>query len=171
MTPYLILFIIISIGITNAYAYLPNSNTVNQVLTPVTVFGKTYHLQVNNTTYDIYYGFHVVNTTIQKITLVPEHNAMHLDLTKSNETDTMWMHFSQSVISADKNNFVLYVGGKETRYELAESDHSTVMGFNVPANSTSVDIQGTQVIPEFPISLVVTTISFAIIIYGARFFK
>ncbi len=171
MKPYLILLIVISIGITNAYAYLPNPNTVNQVVTPVAVFGKTYHLQINNSTYDIYYGFHVVNTVVQKITLVPEHNTMHLDLTKSNETDTMWMHFPQSVISADQNNFVLYVNGQETKYELAESDHSTVMGFNVPANSTSVDIQGTQVMPEFPTSLVVATISFAIMIYGARFFK
>lgn len=169
MKPYLILLIVASTVITNAYAYLPNPDVVSQLITP-SVVGKTYHLQVNNSTYNIYYGFDVVDT-LQKITLVPEHNAMHLDLTKSNQTDLMWIQFPQSVLSADKNNFVLYIDGQEKKYELAETNHSTVMGLVVPANSTSVDIQGTRVIPEFPISIVVVTISFAIMIYGTRFFK
>ena len=171
MNPFLVLLIVISIGIANAYAYSPNPDTTHQMITPVTVFGKTYHLQVNNSTYDIYYGFDVVNTMVQKITLVPEHDTMHLDLTKSNETDAMWIHFPMSVISADKNNFVLYIDGQEKKYELTESDHSIVMGFVVPANAQSVDIQGTNVIPEFPIVAIVSVISFAIVIYSTKFFK
>ena len=171
MNLFLVLLIVISIGVANAYAYSPNPDTTHQMITPVTVFGKTYHLQVDNSTYDIYYGFDTANTLIQKITLVPEHNTMHLDLTKSNETDAMWIHFPISVISADKNDFVLYIDGQEKKYELTESDHSIVMGFVVPANAQSVDIQGTRVIPEFPIAAVVTTISFAMVIYGTRFFK
>lgn len=156
---------------TSVYAYTPSPQHANQMITPVTVFGKTYHLQANGSTYDIYYGFDVVNTVVDKITLIPEHNTMHLVLTKSNETDSMWVQFPQSLISAEKNNFVLYIDGKEEKYELADSDHSTIMGFVVSANSTSVDIQGTKIIPEFPISVIVSIISFSFVIYISRFFR
>lgn len=167
MKYHALLLLVATVSMASVYAYSPNTH----MITPVKVFGKTYNLQANGTTYDIYYGFDVVNTIIEKITLVPEQNTMHLDLSRSNQSDSMWMQFPQAVISADKNNFVLYIDGQEKKYELAVSDHSTVMGFVVPANSTSVDIQGTRIVPEFPTAIIIATLSFVIVIYSTRFIK
>lgn len=167
MKYYTLLLLVVTVSMTSVYAYSPNA----QMITPVKVFGKTYTLQVNGTTYDIYYGFNEVDTIIEKATLVPEKNTMHLDLSQSNMSDAMWMQFPQALISADKNNFVLYVDGQQEKYELSESDHHTVMGFVVPTNSTAVDIQGTRTVPEFPTAMIVAAISFVIVIYCTRFIK
>ncbi len=83
---------------------------------------------------------------------------MQIGLKEVTETDAMWIQFPQNLISAENNNFVLYVDGQEKKYELATSDHSTVMGFMVPTNATLVEIQGTHVVPEFPISATVAII-------------
>ncbi len=164
---YYVIILVVSMSMTSAYAYSPNV----QILAPVTVFGKNYHLEINGSGYDIYYGFRWTNNVIEKINFLPERNTMHIDLSRSNETDAIWIHIPQEVISADKNNFVVYVDGQEKKYELAESDHSIVLSFLIPANSTSIDIQGTRVIPEFPTAIVVAVISFVIVIYSTRFIK
>ena len=84
----------------------------------------------------------------------------------------MWIQFPQSLLSAENNNFVLYVDGQESKYELATSDHSTIMGFTVPTNTSIVKIQGTHIVPEFPMStVVVMAIGFVTIIFGIRMNK
>ncbi|MDE1812944.1 MAG: hypothetical protein KGH85_08805, partial [Thaumarchaeota archaeon] len=66
------------------------------------------------------------------------------------------------------NNFILYIDGQEKKYELATSDHSTIMGFTVPTSAKIVSIQGTHVVPEFPISTTITMmIGFMITTLGA----
>lgn len=80
----------------------------------------------------------------------------------------MWIQFPQNLISAENNNFVLYIDGQKKKYELATYDHSTIMGFIVPTSAKTIYIQGTHVVPEFPTSTTITMmISFMIIILGA----
>lgn len=132
------------------------------VTNPISVFGKTYNLQVDNKTYPLYYGFHYTGATASRISLVPESNSIQISLQNVTETDTMWIYIPQSVISADNNQFLLYVDGKNISYEIATFSHSTILGFNVNANAHEVQIQGTRVIPEFSTSvLYVTVIGFA----------
>ena len=140
-------------GFTSASAEILNPRIVHAIVSsPVSVFGKTYSLQVENKTYNIYYGFKFTYASAANILLVPEHNSMQISLKEVTETDAMWIQFPQNLISAENNNFVLYVDGQEKKYELATSDHSTIMGFTVPTNATLVEIQGTHIVPEFPIS-------------------
>lgn len=150
------IILISSFGFTSASAdHIINPNTVHAIVTnPVAIFGKTYPLQVDNKTYPIYYGFNLTYATASNISLVKEHDSMQISLNGVKETDAMWIHIPQDVISADNNNFVVYVDGQEIKYELAISGHSTVMGFMVPTNAQLVEIQGTRIIPEFPISAV-----------------
>ena len=136
------------------------------------MYGKTYPIQVDNRTYNIYYGFNFTYASATNILLVPEHNSMQIGLKEVTEYDDMWIQFPQNLISAENNNFVLYVGGQEEKYVLATSDHSTVMEFMVPTNATLVEIQGTHIVPEFPISATSTMmISFMAIILGTKIIR
>src|SRR6185312_4551366 len=53
----------------------------------------------------------------------------------------------------------------------ATSEHSTIMGFTVPTNTTLVEIQGTHVVPEFPslVPILLSSIIFVIAFYRIRF--
>ncbi|MDE1844421.1 MAG: hypothetical protein KGI10_03735 [Thaumarchaeota archaeon] len=134
------------------------------VSNPVSVFGNTYNLQVDNKTYPIYYGFHTTSAVASDILLVPEHNSVQISLKNMTEVDTMWVYIPQAIISADGNNFVLYVDGQNEKYELATSGHSTIMGFTVAANAHTVEIQGTSIIPEFPISMSAMAVGFLLLL-------
>jgi hypothetical protein len=171
-TTILLVFVILvsSIGFTYASAQMPDPKTVPKIVSsPVSVFGKTYSLQVDNKTYNIYYGFKFTYANAENISLVSDHNSMQINLNGITETDSMWIQFPQDLVSAENNNFILYVDGHEKKYELATSDHSTIMGFTVPTNTTRVEIQGTHVIPEFPTSATVAMmIGFIIVILRIR---
>jgi hypothetical protein len=142
------------IGFVSASAYdVLNPKIVHAVITtPVSVFGKNYDLQINNKTYPIYYGFNVTYAVASNISFTPEDNSILITLKNVTETDAMWIQFPQSIISADRNNFALYVDGNNEKYEIATSGHSIILGFMVTADTHLIKIQGTQSIPEFPLS-------------------
>jgi hypothetical protein len=171
-TTILLVFIILisSIGFTFASAEILDPKTVPKIVSsPVSVFGKIYSLQADNKTYNIYYGFKFTYANVENISLVLDHNSMQINLNGITETDSMWIQFPQDLVSAENNNFILYADGHEEKYELATSDHSTIMGFTVPTNTTRIEIQGTRVIPEFPTSATVAMmIGFIIAIIRIR---
>jgi hypothetical protein len=143
--------LISSIGFTSTSAEILNPKIVHAIVSNLaSIYGKTYHLQVGSKISDIYYGFNITYANVTNILLIPDHNSMQISLKEVTESDAMWIQFPQDLISAENNKFVLYVDGKEKKYELATSAHSTVMGFMVPMNATLVEIQGTRVVPEFP---------------------
>ena len=165
----LIVTVVISSSFASASAEILDPRIVHAVVSsPVSVFGKTHTLQVYNSTYNIYYGFKFTYANASKILLVPDHNLMQISLNGVTETDAMWIQFPQSLISAENNNFVLYVDGQEKKYELATSNHSTIMGFTVPTNTTLVEIQGTHVVPEFPFIVPILFFSFVSVIVFYR---
>ena len=158
-TPILLVSIMLisSSGFVSASAYnMPlNPKIVHAVTTnPVSVFGKNYDLHVDNKTYSIYYGFNVTYAVFSNISLIPEHDSIQITLKNVTDADAMWISIPQSIISADRNNFTLYVDGQNEKYEIATSGHSTIMGFMVAADTHLVEIQGTRIIPEFQTSTV-----------------
>ncbi|MCI0560604.1 MAG: hypothetical protein MN733_19120, partial [Nitrososphaera sp.] len=68
---------------------------------------------------------------------------------------------------------VVMAGGANVTYtKTAETDNSTTISFAVPEGSTTVDIMGTMVIPEFPVvAAVILGASIAAIIGYTRFAK
>jgi hypothetical protein len=169
----LVLIILVSsIGFIHASAEILNTKMVHAMMSNLaSVYGKTYPLQVDNTTYNIYYGFNVTYATATNISLHPEHNLIQIDLKDVTDADGMWIQIPQNLISAEKNNFVIHVNGQEKKYELATSGHSTIIGFMIPTNTTRVEIQGTHVVPEFPFAIPIFLASFVSVIafYGIRF--
>lgn len=158
-TPILLLFIIVilSIGFTCASAeQILNSRIIHAIVSnPVSVFGKTYSVQVENKTYNVYYGFNATYASVTNIYLSPDHNSLRIGLKDVTEDDAMWIQFPQNLVSTANNSFVLHVDGQEKKYEFATSDHSIVLGFMVPKNVQLVEIQGSRTIPEFPISVTI----------------
>lgn len=165
------IILVSSIGFTNAKAdQMLNPAVVHAIVSnPVSIYGKTYPLQVENKTYNVYYGFNLTYATATNISIAPENKTMQINLKEVTTTDAMWINFPQDLISAENNNFVLYVDGQEKKYELATSGHSIVMGFMVPANVKLVEIQGTRAIPEFPefaTTIIMASFMFIIILHA-----
>jgi hypothetical protein len=149
----------LSIGFTSASAEILNPRMVHAIMSHlISVYGKTYSLQVDNKTFTIYYGSNFTYANATNILLVPDHNSMQISLKDVTESDAMWIQFPQNLISAENNNYVLYVDGQEKKYEYATSGHSIIMGFMVPTNATLVEIQGTHVVPEFPFAVIILII-------------
>ena len=147
------IILISSVCFTSASSEILNPNLVHAAVSDLaSVYGKTYPVQVDGKTYNIHYGFKFTYANVTNIMFVPVHNSIQIHLTGVTEDEAMWIQFPQSLIYAANNNFIVSVGEKEKKYELATSDHSIVMGFMVPENGTFVEIQGTSVVPEFPIS-------------------
>lgn len=145
------MILISSIGFTSASAEILTFRILHGAVTNfASVFGKTYPLQVDGNIYNIHYGFNLTYANATNVLLVPENNSMKIILKGVNTDDAMWIQFPQDLVSADKNNFVLYVNGEQKKYELAISGHFLIMGFMVPENTTFVEIQGTRIVPEFP---------------------
>ena len=154
------MILISSMSVTSASAEILNPRMVHAIMSNlVSAYGKTYHLQVDNKTYNIYYGFNVTYANATNILFVPEQNSMQINLNEVTETDAMWIQFPQNLISAENNNFVLYVDGQEKKYEYSTSDHSIVMGFMIPTNATLVEIKGTNVVPEYPFAITILIIA------------
>jgi hypothetical protein len=154
------MILISSSGFTYASAEILNPKMVHAMMSNLaSIYGKTYHLQVDNKTFNIYYGFNATYANATNILLVPGNNSIQISLKDVTETDAMWIEIPQNLISAEKDNFVVHVDGQEEKYELATSDHSTIMGFMVPTNATLVEIQGTHIVPEFPFAIIVLIIA------------
>lgn len=168
------IILISSVHFTSASAEILTLRIVHGAVTNfASVFGKTYPLQVDGNTYNIHYGFNLTYANATNVLLVPENNSMKINLKEVTTTDAMWIQFPQDLISADKNNFILYVNGEEKKYELATSGHFTIMGFMIPENTTLVEIHGTHVVPEFPMSATAALIiSFTtILFFGAKIMR
>ena len=172
---YIVIISIVCLSLPLSSAHGDNVLTppfVHAIVTnPISVFGKTYNLQVDNMTYPLYYGFHYTSATVSKISVVPESNSIQISLQNVTETDTMWVYIPQSILSADGNQFLLYVDGKNTSYEIATYSHSTILGFTVNTNTHEVQIQGTRVIPEFSTSVFSVAVIGFVSILVLRFYR
>ena len=154
------MILISSIGFTSANAEILNLRILHTLSNIASIYGKTYHIQVDGgNSFNIYYGFNATYANATNILLSPENNSIQISLKDVTQTDAMWIEIPQNLISAEKNNFILHIDGQKEKYELATSDHSTIMGFMVPANTSLVEIQGTHIIPEFPYAIIVLIIA------------
>jgi hypothetical protein len=51
--------------------------------------------------------------------------------------------------------FTIVAGGKKIEFDLSETDTHTTLLFDVPTDSESIIVQGTTVVPEFPVVMLV----------------
>lgn len=124
------------------------------------ISGKKFPLVVNNENYDIYYGIILGESSIQdydgkiiSMSIMPEKKSLLINFDNILQTDNAWIRFPNEVISANNDKFVLLVDGIESGYELSSHGSDTRLGFVINTGTHQVEIIGNNVIPEFPVNI------------------
>jgi predicted secreted protein with PEFG-CTERM motif len=125
-------------------------------------------LKVNNTTYDLYYGYggsldsvshsNYTAPTLSSIEINQERKSLYITMDVVPEKNEFWVRIPFEVIYADKENYQVLVDGIDTKYDLMKFPSDYVVGLRIPQNTKNVEIIGTQVVPEFGL--------FAVLILG-----
>ena len=84
-----------------------------------------------------------------------ERKSLVFSISDINQDDLMSVRFAEELVSAEGKRLILLIGGQEKGYESNTQDDKRTMIFVLPENTTKVEIVGTKVIPEFPLSVVV----------------
>ena len=73
------------------------------------------------------------------------------------------------VISAEKEQFQLFIDGVETQFDLTKFPNDYALGMIIPKNGQHIEIVGTKVIPEFgAISILILGIAVLSIVFLVR---
>src|SRR5574341_1144301 len=144
--------------------FLSDGSDVNSAESYVTIpdlaqlSGQKYLLTVDDNTYTIFYGMSPIDETdtsgsIQSISVVPENYSLLIQLDSVLQTEVLWIRFPNEVISAENNEFTLFIDGEEKGYELSSHGDETRLSFLIYNNAKKIEIVGNNVIPEFPTAL------------------
>jgi len=134
---------------------------------------QKYHLEAEQEQFTIYYRFSILegageggtenlDARILSMGIDKEQTSLVINIDNIQSTGLLSLRFPEELVSADANNFTLLVDGKERGYELSRQGNIVGMILILPENSTTVEIVGTRVIPEFgPFVIVMLTVSLA----------
>ncbi len=139
MKPQIIFFIVIfSIFLQNFLAY-----------------GESYQLTVDENSFEINYS-----TTGRVIAMEIDKELFSLLIGIENvEKDSILeIEFTHELISAEKNEFAVLVNGYEIDYELSTTDLGSKLTIPIFADTEEIEIIGTNVIPEFPLGILMVLV-------------
>ena len=119
-----------------------------------------YSLQVDEQTFDIYYGFKgslevdissqkAENPSPSKIFLNQERKSIEITFEENEYTGPMWVRLPVKLITAEGGEFQLFIDDFEKPYELTYYTDEVSVGFFLPVGTQKIEIVGTSVIPEF----------------------
>lgn len=134
----------------NAFAQYPDiSHLSSEKLT----------LQANNTSYDLYYGYggsldsvshsNYTIPTLSVIDINQERKSLQITMDAVPEQNEFWVRIPFDVLYAENENYKVLVDGVDTKYDLMKFPNDYVVGLSIPQNTKSIEIIGTQVVPEF----------------------
>ncbi len=139
MKPQIIFFIVIfSIFLQNFLAY-----------------GESYQLTVDENSFEINYS-----TTGKVIAMEIDKELFSLLIGLENvEKDSILeIEFTHELISAENNEFAVLVNGYEIDYELSTTDLGSKLTIPIFADTEEIEIIGTNVIPEFPLGILMVLV-------------
>ena len=139
MKPQIIFFIVIfSIFLQNFLAY-----------------GESYQLTVDENSFEINYS-----TTGRVIAMEIDKELFSLLIGIENvEKDSILeIEFTHELISAENNEFAVLVNGYEIDYELSTTDLGSKLTIPIFADTEEIEIIGTNVIPEFPLGILMVLV-------------
>ena len=165
-----ILFFILIIPVTNAYAEHVLSEAFAQYLDISQIESEKFVLEVDGNSYDIYYGYHgsldamgsdFEEPTLYEIIVNHERNSLEITMSEVPERTDFWVRTPFEVIFAEKENYQVLVDGVDTGYDLMKFPNDYVIGLFITEETKHIEIIGTKVIPEFgsiPILILIVTI-------------
>ena len=121
---------------------------------------EKYPLQVDEQTFDIYYGFkgslevdisasEVENPHASNMILNKEEKSIEVFFDEHEYAGPVWIRLPTELLTAEGGNFQLFIEDEEKPFELTYYANEISVGFFLPEGSQKVKIIGTSVIPEF----------------------
>ena len=125
-------------------------------------YGESYQLTVDENSFEINYSTtgRVIAMEIDK-----ELFSLLIGLENVEKDSILEIEFTHELISAEKNEFAVLVNGYEVDYELSTTDLGSKLTIPIFADTEEIEIIGTNVIPEFPLGILmdlVFTIMFVV---------
>jgi predicted secreted protein with PEFG-CTERM motif len=134
----------------NAFAQFPDISQLS---------AEKFTLEINNTSYDLYYGYRGSLDSVSKpgestptlsfMNINQERKSLEITMNKVPEKNEFWVRIPFKVISAENENYKVLVDGVDTKYDLMKFPNGYVVGMLIPQNTKNIEIIGTKVVPEF----------------------
>ena len=118
-------------------------------------YGESYQLTVDENSFEINYS-----TTGKVIAMEIDKELFSLLIGLENvEKDSILeIEFTHELISAENNEFAVLVNGYEIDYELSTTDLGSKLTIPIFADTEEIEIIGTNVIPEFPLGILMVLV-------------
>jgi len=118
-------------------------------------YGESYQLTVDENSFEINYS-----TTGRVIAMEIDKELFSLLIGLENvEIDSILeIEFTHELISAENNEFAVLVNGYEVDYELSTTDLGSKLTIPIFADTEEIEIIGTNVVPEFPLGILMVLV-------------
>ena len=150
-----------------------NQEAFAQYLETITATGKSYTIEVDDNTFEIFYGgygsleiggeaLEEDEPTLSSMNLNVQRKSLEITLVPIPNDKIFWVLLPIDVISAEGANYQLFIDGVDTKYDLTKFPGNYALGMVLPPGAENIEIIGTHVIPEFG--------TFTILILGLSIF-
>jgi len=118
-------------------------------------YGESYQLTVDENSFEINYS-----TTGRVIAMEIDNELFSLLIGLENvEIDSILeIEFTHELISAENNEFAVLVNGYEVDYEISTTDLGSKLTIPIFADTEEIEIIGTNVVPEFPLGILMVLV-------------
>ncbi len=118
-------------------------------------YGESYQLTVDENSFEINYS-----TTGRVIAMEIDKELSSLLVGLENvEIDSIFeIEFTHELISVMNNEFAVLVNGYEVNYEISATDLGSKLTIPIFADTEEIEIIGTNVIPEFPLGILMVLV-------------
>lgn len=118
-------------------------------------YGESYQLTVDENSFEINYS-----TTGKVIAMEIDKELFSLLIGLENvEMDSILeIEFTHELISVENNEFAVLVNGYEVDYEISTTDLGSKLTIPIFADTEEIEIIGTNVIPEFPLGILMVLV-------------
>ena len=176
------LFLLLLIPFPNVHAehIFKDRMAFAQLLDTIKSTGESYTIEVDDNTFDIYYGgygsieiggeaLETDEPTLSSMNLNVERKSLEITLNPIPNDKVFWVLLPLEVISAEEAKYQLFIDGVNTKYDLTKFGENYALGMILPPGAENVEIIGTNVIPEFgTVAILVLGVAIVGIIYVAR---
>jgi predicted secreted protein with PEFG-CTERM motif len=151
-----------------------------QLLDTIKSTGTAYTIEVDDNTFEIYYGgygsleiggeaLETDEPSLSSMNLNVERKSLELTLNPVDNDKVFWVLLPLEVISAEEAKYQLFIDGVDTKYDLTKFGENYALGMILPPGAKNVEIMGTQVIPEFgTVAILVMGVAITGIVFVAR---
>ena len=123
-------------------------------------YGSTYSLETSDMPFEISYELNGDVIAME----VDENTTSFLIGITNVEDSNFEISLPAELISAENNEFVVLVDWVEVDYDVSTQNEVSILQFFVPVDSQEIEIIGTQVIPEFPLGVLMVFTTMIVIV-------